>query len=142
MADITSIAKEFFEACEAGKGWEGCRTYCLPTASFAAQSGATHRNPHIAGVYGVDEGAADLHAGRALCREGLATDNERQSVSAMASFPRRTPRRRPLLADRQEHQHRLRLCHGICRRQDSAHDKDLERRLGDTRAWLGVTPPS
>ncbi len=38
MANITSIAKQFFEACEAGKGWEGCRVYCLPNASFAAQS--------------------------------------------------------------------------------------------------------
>ena len=38
MANITSIAKEFFEACEAGKGWEGCRAHCLPDASFSAQS--------------------------------------------------------------------------------------------------------
>ena len=38
MANITAIAKEFFEACEAGKGWEGCRPYCLPNVSFAAQS--------------------------------------------------------------------------------------------------------
>jgi hypothetical protein len=38
MANITSLAKEFFEACETGKGWEGCRTYCLPNAPFSAQS--------------------------------------------------------------------------------------------------------
>jgi len=38
MANITSIAKEFFEACEAGKGWQACRVYCTPNASFAAQS--------------------------------------------------------------------------------------------------------
>ena len=38
MANITTIAGAFFEACEAGKGWEGCRAYCLPNATFAAQS--------------------------------------------------------------------------------------------------------
>src|SRR5947207_12601013 len=38
MANITSIAKQFFGACEAGKGWEGCRAYCLPNATFSAQS--------------------------------------------------------------------------------------------------------
>ena len=38
MADITAIAKRFFEACEAGTGWEGCRAYCTPAASFAAQA--------------------------------------------------------------------------------------------------------
>jgi len=38
MANITSVAKEFFEACEAGKGWEGCRAFCLPNATFSAQS--------------------------------------------------------------------------------------------------------
>src|SRR5256885_15832228 len=38
MANITTIAAAFFEACEAGKGWEGCRAYCLPNASFTAQS--------------------------------------------------------------------------------------------------------
>jgi len=38
VADIGAIAKQFFEACEAGKGWEGCRAYCTPTASFSAQA--------------------------------------------------------------------------------------------------------
>src|SRR5437763_8354449 len=38
MPSMTLIAREFFEACEAGQGWEGCRAYCLPNATFAAQS--------------------------------------------------------------------------------------------------------
>jgi hypothetical protein len=25
MTSITEIAKQFFEACETGKGWEGCK---------------------------------------------------------------------------------------------------------------------
>jgi hypothetical protein len=38
MADITTIAKRFFEACESGKGWAVCGDYCTPDASFSAQA--------------------------------------------------------------------------------------------------------
>ncbi len=31
-------AKQFFEACEAGKGWEGCKAYCHSDAAFSAQT--------------------------------------------------------------------------------------------------------
>ena len=38
MASITEIAGKFFEACETGKGWEGCKQYCKPAATFSAQA--------------------------------------------------------------------------------------------------------
>ena len=38
MASITSIAEAFFDTCETGKGWEGCRAYCAPDATFSAQA--------------------------------------------------------------------------------------------------------
>ena len=38
MATITKTARSFFDACETGKGWSGCRAYCTDDASFAAQS--------------------------------------------------------------------------------------------------------
>jgi predicted ester cyclase len=38
MSNITSVAEKFFEACETGKGWEGCRAYCTDDASFVAQA--------------------------------------------------------------------------------------------------------
>jgi hypothetical protein len=38
MALITAIANDFFAACETGKGWEVCKTYCPPNATFAAQA--------------------------------------------------------------------------------------------------------
>src|SRR5438874_1389428 len=31
-------ARKFFDACEAGQGWEGCRQYVSDGAPFAAQS--------------------------------------------------------------------------------------------------------
>ena len=33
-------AKLFFDACETGKGWSGCHTYCKANASFSSQTGA------------------------------------------------------------------------------------------------------
>jgi len=38
MPSMTEIAKEFFAACETGKGWETCRAYCTADATFAAQA--------------------------------------------------------------------------------------------------------
>ena len=38
MTAMTEIARKFFDACETGKGWEGCRAYCTPNATFAAQA--------------------------------------------------------------------------------------------------------
>jgi hypothetical protein len=38
MTSITRVAEEFFDACETGKGWEACRAYCVPDATFSAQA--------------------------------------------------------------------------------------------------------
>ena len=38
VSNITAVAKQFFEACETGKGWEGCQAYCTPSASFSSQA--------------------------------------------------------------------------------------------------------
>ena len=38
MSSMLGPAKLFFEACESGEGWDGCRIYCHPGATFSAQS--------------------------------------------------------------------------------------------------------
>src|SRR5688572_4309962 len=38
MTPITGIAKEFFDACETGKGWDVCKKYCKTNATFSAQA--------------------------------------------------------------------------------------------------------
>lgn len=40
MAPIRVAAEEFFDACETGKGWEVCKQYCHPDATFSAQADA------------------------------------------------------------------------------------------------------
>lgn len=39
MSDNLDQAKQFFDACEMGKGWDGCKAYCHPDATFSAQTG-------------------------------------------------------------------------------------------------------
>jgi hypothetical protein len=38
MLAVTSTARQFFEACESGKGWSVCRQWCMPGATFTAQA--------------------------------------------------------------------------------------------------------
>ena len=40
MSSIRDTAEQFFDACETGKGWEVCKQYCHPGATFSAQAGA------------------------------------------------------------------------------------------------------
>ncbi len=40
MSTIRETAEHFFVACETGKGWEGCKQYCHPDATFSAQAPA------------------------------------------------------------------------------------------------------
>src|SRR5262249_7065065 len=35
---ITAVAEAFFDACETGKGWEICSSFCTPDATFSAQA--------------------------------------------------------------------------------------------------------
>jgi len=63
MSAIKETAEQFFEACETGKGWEGCLPYCHADATFSAQAGA------LAGVDTV-QAYTDWMKGLALIRIG------------------------------------------------------------------------
>ncbi len=38
MTSIKETAERFFEAFETGKGWEGCKGFCHPNATFSCQA--------------------------------------------------------------------------------------------------------
>ena len=40
MSVMRETAQRFFEACETGKGWDGCKQYCIAGATFSAQADA------------------------------------------------------------------------------------------------------
>ena len=91
MADITTVAKRFFEACESGKGWEGCRAYCMPNASFSAQSEPLAEIRTLQAYADWMKGLlAFMPDGRYVVKS-FATDSERTTSPPMAYFPPPTP---------------------------------------------------
>ena len=86
MASVTTVAKQFFEACETGKGWQVCREYCTQEAIFAAQA------EPLVNVHTLEEYADWMKGlltfipdGRYLVKS-FATDEGRNSVCAYGVF--------------------------------------------------------
>ncbi|MDA0525803.1 nuclear transport factor 2 family protein [Methanococcoides alaskense] len=86
MSEILETARKFYEACETGKGWEGCKQYCHPDAAFSAQTAVLDG---IATVEGYADWMRDLLT---PLPDGhyellfLAEDEERNNVAACAVF--------------------------------------------------------
>ena len=82
----TEIVGAFFEACETGKGWDGCAQYCEVNATFSCQFEAladTHTLEAYAewmkGLLGpIPDGHYEL--------KGFAYDKENDVVLAFAVF--------------------------------------------------------
>jgi predicted ester cyclase len=83
---ITAVAQEFFDACETGKGWEGCRAFCTPDATFAAQA------EPLADVRSLQAYAEWMKGLLTILPDGryelraFGTDEERNNVTAYAVF--------------------------------------------------------
>ena len=86
MASITETAAKFFEACETGKGWDGCNAYCKPNATFAAQA------EPLADVHTLQQYADWMKAVLTFIPNGryelksFATDDKGKSVCAYGVF--------------------------------------------------------
>lgn len=83
---IEAIGRAFFEACETGKGWDGCREHCHPDAGFSCQADALADVTTLEGyaewmkglLVPIPDGHYELKA--------FSTDAERGVVSAFAVF--------------------------------------------------------
>ena len=86
MSNILERATLFFEACETGQGWQGCRDYCQADATFACQADAL---ADVSSLEGYCEWMKNLLTpipdGRYELKF-LAEDEARQCVSAFAVF--------------------------------------------------------
>ena len=86
MTAIRETAEHFFDACETGKGWEGCGPYCHPDASFSAQA---HALAGVDTLEGYTEWMKGLFTpvpdGRYELRS-FAVDEGRKNVIAYAVF--------------------------------------------------------
>ena len=86
MSAILEQARLFFEACETGKGWEGCKAYCQPDATFSAQAGALDGINTLEGYSDWMKGLlTPLPDGHYELRF-FAADEARNSVAAYAVF--------------------------------------------------------
>jgi len=86
MPDITSIAKQFFDACEAGKGWAVCQAYCTQAASFSAQSEPLADVRTLQAYADWMQGLLTFMPDGRYEVQSFATDNERQSVCVYGVF--------------------------------------------------------
>ena len=86
MPSITETANAFFVACETGKGWEGCKAYCVPKSTFAAQA------EPLVGVKTLAEYADWMKGLMAIMPDGsyevksFALDSQRNNVTVYAVF--------------------------------------------------------
>ncbi len=86
MGSIAQTAREFFEACETGKGWDGCAPHCHEGATFAAQSEPLMEIDELAGYAEWMKGLLTFMPDGAYDLKAFAVDDERQSVVAYAVF--------------------------------------------------------
>jgi hypothetical protein len=86
MSKILEQAKLFIDACDTGKGWDGCKAYCNTDATFSAQSGVLSE---IDTIEGYSEWAKNLLTPVPDGRYELkffAADEERHCVAAFSVF--------------------------------------------------------
>lgn len=86
MGSIAETARQFFEACETGKGWDGCAQYCHGEATFAAQSEPLMDIGDLASYAEWMKGLMTLMPDGSYDLRAFAVDDERQSVTAYAVF--------------------------------------------------------
>jgi predicted ester cyclase len=86
MANMAKIAEEFFEACEAGKGWEACRAHCMPDATFSSQAEPLAQTRSIEAYTEWMKGLLKFMPDGRYELVSFAVDEKRQNVSAFARF--------------------------------------------------------
>lgn len=79
-------AMRFFEACESGKGWEGCRQYCHADATFSAQAGVLAEVKTLAAYTDWMKGMFTLLPDGVYELRSFAVDDERRNVAAYGVF--------------------------------------------------------
>jgi len=86
MTAINEIAKRFFEACETGKGWEGCKAFCTSNATFSAQAEPLANMKTLAEYTEWMKGLLTILPNGRYEVKAFATDDQRKSVSAFGIF--------------------------------------------------------
>jgi predicted ester cyclase len=86
MASMLDTATAFFTACETGKGWDGCKGYCTPDASFSAQATPLLDVKTLAAYADWMKGMFTPFPNASYAIKSFAVDPERNNVAAFAVF--------------------------------------------------------
>jgi len=83
---MEQTAQGFFEACEAGKGWDACAPYCKADASFSAQAEPLADVKTLEAYADSMKGLVGIMPDASYDLKSWAVDAERNNVSAYAVF--------------------------------------------------------
>jgi len=86
MAAITATAQQFFDACETGKGWDVCKAFCTPDATFAAQAEPLLDVKTLSAYTDWMKGLMTVLTDGRYEVKSFATDTARNSVMAYGVF--------------------------------------------------------
>jgi predicted ester cyclase len=84
MASIKETAEKFFDACETGKGWQACKSYCHPDATFSCQAEALAEVNSLEGYTEWMKGLFTPVPDAQYELRSFSVDESRQNVSAYA----------------------------------------------------------
>lgn len=83
---ISETARDFFEACETGQGWEVCKSWCHQDATFSCQADVLAEVNTVAGYAEWMKGLLGPIPDGSYELKAFATDDERGRVVAAAVF--------------------------------------------------------
>ena len=86
MPSMKETARNFFDACETGKGWEECQQYCTADAAFAAQAEPLADIKTLSGYCDWMQALVGFVPDASYDLKSFAVDEEGKNVSAYAVF--------------------------------------------------------
>ena len=86
MSSIKEQAEQYVEACDSGKGWETCRQYCQPQATFSVQADALAEVDTLEAYTEWAKGLLTPMPDASYELRSLAVDEDGNKVSAFCVF--------------------------------------------------------
>jgi len=86
MSKILEPARQFFDACETGQGWEVCKEFCTPDATFSSQTNALSEISTLEGYCGWAKDLLTPIPDGHYVLKFFAADEADKSVAAVAIF--------------------------------------------------------
>jgi len=86
MTSTVELAMQFFEKCESGEGWDACKAFCKPDASFSCQAEPLADVRTLQQYTDWMQGLMKIMPDGKYELKSFAADEERNKVTAYAVF--------------------------------------------------------